>query len=644
MSEEDPPLEDTLRRLAPLADTLTKHPRQTIEPGAEAAEKQAMAVLARVSLGTGGGLSLAHTLGEGGMGVVRLGTQLALGRDVAVKSLKPEARDARATLKLLREAWITGALEHPNVVPVYDLGLDETGGPRLVLKRIEGVEWGALIADARAVAARFAGRSLLEWNLSIFLQVAQAVHFAHSRGIVHRDLKPENVMIGAFGEVYVLDWGIAVALADDGTGRLPLASEAHEMAGTPAYMAPEMLGGPAPNLGVHTDVYLLGGLLYEILCGRPPHAGESLMELVNAIARSRPSFPDLAPAELVSICQRALHRDPAKRFASAEALALAVQGYLQHRGSLQLAREATQGLEELREELTRPPDAIDRDRLYNAYGAVRFGFQQALRAWPENEHARTGLREATLRLIEHELRAGDPRSASTLLTELQSPPAELVAQVAEARRRHDAEQARLARAAEDFSPEVGRRTRSFIALVLGVFWSGMPLIQEIEGIPVTTRSWVLWSVFFLVALIGAGIWARETMMRTAFNRAMGSALIFVFVAQLALAAGGTMMRLDIDQLRVGFVFLWAATASFVAITLERRIAPAAIGFLVAFFAAAKWPRAIPLCMSLSNVVLTVNLLAVWRPRERVLVELAQQRLARLQTRLEQARAERRARP
>jgi len=644
MSEEDPPLEDTLRRLAPLADTLTKHPRQTVEPGAAAAEKRAMDVLARVAPGTGSGLSLAHTLGEGGMGVVRLGTQLALGRDVAVKSLKPDARDARATLKLLREAWITGALEHPNVVPVYDLGLDEAGGPRIVLKRIEGVEWAALIADARAVAARFAGRSLLEWNLSIFLQVAQAVHFAHSRGIVHRDLKPENVMIGAFGEVYVLDWGIAVALADDGTGRLPLAEEAHEMAGTPAYMAPEMLGGPEPNLGVHTDVYLLGGLLYEILCSRPPHEGESLMELVNAIARSRPSFPDLAPAELVSICQRALHRDPAKRFESAEALALAVQGYLQHRGSLQLAREATQGLEELREELTRPPDAIDRDRLYNAYGAVRFGFQQALRAWPENEHARTGLREATLRLIEHELRAGDPRAASTLLTELQSPPAELVAEVAEARRRHDAEQARLARAAEDFSPEVGRRTRSFIALVLGVCWSGMPLIQEIEGVPVTTRSWVMWSVFFLVALIGAGIWARETMMRTAFNRAMGSALIFVFVAQLALAAGGTMTRLDIDQLRVGFIFLWAATASFVAITLERRITPAAIGFLLAFFAAAKWPRAIPLCMSLSNVVLTANLLAVWRPRERVLVELAQQRLTRLQARLEQARAERRSRP
>jgi hypothetical protein len=105
-----------------------------------------------------------------------------------------------------------------------------------------------------------------------------------------------------------------------------------------------------------------------------------------------------------------------------------------------------------------------------------------------------------------------------------------------------------------------------------------------------------------------------------------------------------MIGLDIDQLRVGFIFLWAATASFVALTLERRIAPAAFGFLVAFFAAARWPRAIPLCMSLSNVVLTANLLAVWRPRERVLVELAQQRLARLQSRLEQARAERRARP
>ena len=414
MSDDEPPLEDTLRRLAVFADTLTHHPRATIEPGADAgdtAEKRAMAVLARVSLGTGSGLELAHTLGEGGMGVVRLGTQVALGRDVAVKSLKPGTRDPRATLKLLREAWITGALEHPNVVPVYELGLDETGGPRMVLKRIEGVEWAALIADAQTVAARFDGRPLLEWNLAIFQQVAQAVHFAHSRGILHRDLKPENVMIGAFGEVYVLDWGIAVALADDGSGRLPLASGAHEMAGTPAYMAPEMLGGPTPNLGVHTDVYLLGGLLYEILCGRPPHAGESLMEIVQAIARSRPAFPDLAPAELVSICQRALDPDASRRFESAEALSRAVQGYLQHRGSLQLAREATQGLEELREELARPHGAVDRDRLYDAYGAVRFGFQQALRAWPDNELARVGLREATLRLAEHELESDDARAA-----------------------------------------------------------------------------------------------------------------------------------------------------------------------------------------------------------------------------------------
>src|SRR5690606_8689637 len=103
-----------------------------------------------------------------------------------------------------------------------------------------------------------------------------AVRFAHARGVLHRDLKPGNVMIGNFGEVYLLDWGIAVALRDDGTGRFPLASEATELAGTPSYMAPEMLGREAgPPLSERTDVYLAGAVLYELITGRPPHVGTS---------------------------------------------------------------------------------------------------------------------------------------------------------------------------------------------------------------------------------------------------------------------------------------------------------------------------------------------------------------------------------
>jgi serine/threonine-protein kinase len=629
-------LHATLERFAPLADTIQQNPRATIEPRTSTAdenEKRAMEVLTRVSMSGAGALELERTLGEGGMGIVRLATQVALGRKVAVKSLKDEARTQRMTLKLLREAWITGALEHPNVMPVYDLGVDAQGGPRLVLKRIEGVEWAALIADEKAVAERFGGRSLLDWNLSIFQQVAQAVHFAHSRGIVHRDLKPENVMIGSFGEVYVLDWGIAVSLRDDGSGRLPLAADAHEMAGTPAYMAPEMIGSGSPPLSERTDVYLLGAVLYELLCGKPPHEGANLLALLRSIAVSQPSFPDDAPAELARICRRALDADPDARFESAEQLRLAVQGYLQHHGSQELAKEAAQRLLELRVELARPADAVDRDALYNLFGAARFGFQQALRAWRENEAASAGLREATLLLVEHELAADDVRAAAALLAELHPPPPELVARVALAKKRLDEERARAARAAQDFLPEVGRRTRTFLALTLGAVWSIVPFLSGVLDSTPSISRWVYWSLGFLAVLAGVGVWARDTLTKTAFNRRMGSAVLLLFVSQLVLSAGAWLLGFEIVQFQVTMLFVWFLTAASVAVMLEPRVGPAAGGYLLAFLVAAWRPHWVHITMSLSNLVLTVNLVAVWRPRERLLGEQAQRHLDELGARL-----------
>jgi len=252
---------------ADVAATIAANPRSTIEPAqrasADAMGRRALQELgaARDERGITSGLDLEQTIGEGGMGIVRLATQRSLGRKVAVKTLRPAARNEVATLRLLREAWVTGTLEHPNIVPVYDLGLDEDGSPIIVLKRIEGVEWGDIMRDANAARARYGAEDLLEYNLRILLQLCNAVSLAHARGVLHRDLKPENVMIGSFGEVYLVDWGIAVSLTADALGRLPLAVDQNEMAGTPYYMAPEMLGALG-KLSVRTDVYLLGAILH----------------------------------------------------------------------------------------------------------------------------------------------------------------------------------------------------------------------------------------------------------------------------------------------------------------------------------------------------------------------------------------------
>jgi len=171
-------------------------------------------------------------LGEGGMGVVELAHQRSLQRDVALKRVRPDA-PPHVVAALLREAMFTGYLEHPSIVPVHALGRDEAGRPVMLMKRLEGVSLEALLDDsAHPVWAR-AGGDRLATVLEIGRKLCDAIAFAHSRGVLHRDLKPANVMLGAFGEVVLLDWGIATRVGER--------HAAGSIAGTLAYMAPEML-------------------------------------------------------------------------------------------------------------------------------------------------------------------------------------------------------------------------------------------------------------------------------------------------------------------------------------------------------------------------------------------------------------------
>ncbi len=144
-------------------------------------------------------------LGQGGMGVVKLARQVSLGRPVALKTLKAQGSvtDAEA---LLAEAWLAGSLEHPGILPIYAVSLGADGGPLVVMKRIEGVTWTALLRGEAELDLYARGRSRLEAHLRVAMSLCDAVHFAHSRGVVHRDLKPDNVMLGRFGEVYLVDW------------------------------------------------------------------------------------------------------------------------------------------------------------------------------------------------------------------------------------------------------------------------------------------------------------------------------------------------------------------------------------------------------------------------------------------------------
>ncbi len=328
------------------------------------------------------GFQLNQEIGRGGMGVVYRARQRSLDRDVALKTLiGGDFVASRRQPQFVAEALVNARLEHPNILPVHELGSLPGGELFLAMKLVEGRSWQDCLQQA--------GAEQLDEQLEIFLQVCHAVAFAHSRGILHCDLKPANVMLGPFGEVVVVDWGLAVLFGDAerGDGRLPIrrASEMQMPFGTPSYIAPELAEGRGSDLGPWTDVYLLGGVLYTILAGKAPHAGSTLIEaILRAVRGAIPRLPAAAPARLQEICLRALDSSPARRFQSVSALQVAVRDYRQHAESLAICALAEQDLRAVGQGAT-PAHGI-----YLGFAQALAGFEHARKLWEGNPAAHAG--------------------------------------------------------------------------------------------------------------------------------------------------------------------------------------------------------------------------------------------------------------
>ena len=289
---------------------------------------------------------LGAAIGAGGMGEVMLASDRRIGRDVAIKRTRVVPSPELAA-RFLREAQIQGRLDHPAVVPVYDLGVDDDGRPYFVMKRLAGTSLEAVLA-ARGDDGPHAAWSRRRL-LAAFVEVCLAIEFAHTRGVVHRDLKPANIMLGDFGEVYVLDWGVARVVrddADDGGGAEIVSldgvgtadTRAGAVLGTPGFMAPEQARGEPVT--PRSDVYALGATLFELLAGQAFARGRLDASDVDAVPSRRGAD---VPPELDAICARALAPDPGARYGSARALADEVQGYLDGDRDLERRRELARG-------------------------------------------------------------------------------------------------------------------------------------------------------------------------------------------------------------------------------------------------------------------------------------------------------------
>jgi len=484
-----------------------------------------------------GALELGDTIGEGGMGVVRRATQIALRREVAVKTLKSGRESDAATANLLlHEALVTGTLEHPNVVPIYALGEGDGGAPVIVMKRIEGVSWLHCIAHPE-LAPDYRADDPIGWHLDVFERVCLAAHFAHSRGIVHRDIKPENVMIGAYGEVYLLDWGVAVTIDDDKADYLVHVRDTKGLVGTPAYMAPEMVTETAADIGVHTDVFLLGAALYHALTGRPPNTGESVFRLLlSARAAAPPECGDSVPEELADVVRRAMAAEPDARYRSADELRHAAQDFRIRRASITLTREAAARLAELKQ-LVRRVDDPDEVRVRNLFGECRFGFEQARRVWHDNPDARSGLQATTVEMARYEIRIRNLGAAEALAQGLDDP-SELEPELAALREElashaEEVRQLKVLQAETDLA--TGASYRTYGAVAAWALLTVMPLYgawnHRTNG---TSQEQFLQDgvlVFvvlcFLLIVFRRGLWANKANQRLA-------KLIFVFGLSLPL--------------------------------------------------------------------------------------------------------------
>ncbi len=283
---------------------------------------------------------------KGGLGKVSIALDEELNREVALKEiLAAQADSSENRSRFILEAEITGALEHPGIVPVYSLGQYADGRPYYAMRFIRGINLQVAIEDYHHAEGNHSAKQLqFRQLLSRFIDVCNALEYAHNRGVIHRDIKPGNIMLGDYGETLVVDWGIAKTLGDGFESTETIDPPVHptkrassvdtqvgRVVGTPAYMSPEQAAGRVKKLGPTADIYSLGATLYHLLTGAVPFEGteDEVLGNVQLGRFTQPRKLDRStPRAIEAICLKAMARLPKDRYATSRALADDVERFL----------------------------------------------------------------------------------------------------------------------------------------------------------------------------------------------------------------------------------------------------------------------------------------------------------------------------